>query len=371
MVTPFVTRVTVCRRSNKTLSQLGRTEEDCVGDVHAPDRRDVPARGIARAPHARRRPATVHPAGRRRARLRARHGRRDPLPLRGQLPLQQTTRRPGELGGQPVVATEPEVDLDYHIRHSAVPRPGRIRELFQLTSRWHGTLLDRHRPMWETHLVEGLEDGRFAVYTKVHHSLSTASPRCGCSSSAGREPRDTAMRVPWDPRPRKSHHGGTSRGGPLALPLSVAGKGLSLGTTAAGLVPAGLKVLTQAVRDHDFITPFEAPRTLLNGPHRRRATVRRAVVGDRAGARRRRRHRRDAQRRRPRDVQRRAADLSDGTRRPAGQVAHRDGAGVLAVGHRERRGNAVGAVICSLATDLEDPSTVFERSVSRLRRRSD
>ena len=38
-------------------------------------------------------------------------------------------------------------------------------------SRLHGTLLDRHRPLWEASLVEGLEDGRFAIYTKIHHSL--------------------------------------------------------------------------------------------------------------------------------------------------------------------------------------------------------
>ena len=49
--------------------------------------------------------------------------------------------------------------------------PGRVRELLELTSRLHGTLLDRHRPLWEASLVEGLDDGRFAVYTKIHHSL--------------------------------------------------------------------------------------------------------------------------------------------------------------------------------------------------------
>ena len=63
------------------------------------------------------------------------------------------------------------IDYDYHVRHSAVPQPGRIRELLQLTSRWHGSLLDRHRPLWEAHVVEGLPDGRIAVYTKVHHSM--------------------------------------------------------------------------------------------------------------------------------------------------------------------------------------------------------
>ncbi len=62
------------------------------------------------------------------------------------------------------------LDLDYHIRHSALPKPGRFRELFALVSRLHGTLLDRNRPLWEMHLIEGLPDHQFAVYSKFHHA---------------------------------------------------------------------------------------------------------------------------------------------------------------------------------------------------------
>ena len=68
-------------------------------------------------------------------------------------------------------AFDDDVDIDYHLRRSALPRPGRVRDLLELTSRLHGTLLDRHRPLWEAHLIEGLDDGRFAVYIKIHHSL--------------------------------------------------------------------------------------------------------------------------------------------------------------------------------------------------------
>jgi len=64
-----------------------------------------------------------------------------------------------------------DLDLDYHVRHSALPKPGRYRELFALTSRLHGTLLDRNRPLWEVHLIEGLQDRRFAVYSKLHHAI--------------------------------------------------------------------------------------------------------------------------------------------------------------------------------------------------------
>lgn len=62
------------------------------------------------------------------------------------------------------------LDLDYHIRHSALPSPGRYRELFALVSRLHGTLLDRSRPLWEMHLIEGVNDRQFALYNKYHHA---------------------------------------------------------------------------------------------------------------------------------------------------------------------------------------------------------
>jgi|AntAceMinimDraft_11_1070367.scaffolds.fasta_scaffold00159_21 diacylglycerol O-acyltransferase len=62
------------------------------------------------------------------------------------------------------------IDIDYHVRHSALPSPGRYRELFALVSRLHSTLLDRNRPLWEIHLIEGLRNHQLAVYMKMHHA---------------------------------------------------------------------------------------------------------------------------------------------------------------------------------------------------------
>ncbi len=78
----------------------------------------------------------------------------------------------GRLGVYGSMYWEPDssLDLDYHIRHSALPKPGRYRELFALVSRLHGTLLDRHRPLWEMHLIEGLQNRQFALYSKYHHA---------------------------------------------------------------------------------------------------------------------------------------------------------------------------------------------------------
>ena len=73
--------------------------------------------------------------------------------------------------GQWVWTEDDNFDLEYHFRHSALPKPGRIRELLDLCSRLHSTRLARERPLWEAHLIEGLRDGRVALYTKLHHSL--------------------------------------------------------------------------------------------------------------------------------------------------------------------------------------------------------
>src|SRR3954471_19926781 len=101
-------------------------------------------------------------------------------------------------------AFDDEGDIDYHLRRSALPRPGRVRELLELVSRLHGTLLDRHRPLWEASLVEGLEDGRFAVYTKIHHSLlDGVSAQRLTIRSMTTDPDDTEMRVPWTLGPRQ------------------------------------------------------------------------------------------------------------------------------------------------------------------------
>src|SRR5882724_1064050 len=64
-----------------------------------------------------------------------------------------------------------DFDLEVHFKHLALPQPGRIRELLALVSKLHSSLLDRERPMWELYLIEGIEDGRAALYSKIHHAL--------------------------------------------------------------------------------------------------------------------------------------------------------------------------------------------------------
>ena len=103
--------------------------------------------------------------------LRAADGR-DPRG-RGGLPAVEPAAAHARLPVEPAagVGREPSVDLEYHVRRSALPSPGDERELGILVSRLHGYHVDFHRPPWEVHLIEGLEGGRFALYVKVHHSL--------------------------------------------------------------------------------------------------------------------------------------------------------------------------------------------------------
>jgi diacylglycerol O-acyltransferase len=67
-----------------------------------------------------------------------------------------------------------DFDLEYHFRYCALPGAGGERELGIMVSRLHSHALDRDRPLWEFHLIEGLERGRFAFYVKVHHALVDA-----------------------------------------------------------------------------------------------------------------------------------------------------------------------------------------------------
>lgn len=66
--------------------------------------------------------------------------------------------------------TDDEFDMHYHVRHSALPKPGKLADLLELVSRLHSRLLDRERPLWEFHLIEGLENNQFAMYMKMHHA---------------------------------------------------------------------------------------------------------------------------------------------------------------------------------------------------------
>jgi diacylglycerol O-acyltransferase / wax synthase len=149
-----------------------------------------------------------------------------------------------------------DIDMDYHLRRSALPSPGRVRELLELTSRWHSTLLDRHRPLWEAHLVEGLSDGRFAVYSKFHHSLiDGVSALKLMQRTLSTDPDDRELRAVWN-LPRRSRPSSRSRWQTLT----------QLAGSVAGLGPSAWTLARAALMEQQLTLPFAAPRTILNVP---------------------------------------------------------------------------------------------------------
>jgi diacylglycerol O-acyltransferase / wax synthase len=70
----------------------------------------------------------------------------------------------------PVWVDDEDMDLDYHVRHVALPKPGSNRQLQQYVARLHSSLLDRSRPLWEMFIITGLRSGQAALYTKAHHA---------------------------------------------------------------------------------------------------------------------------------------------------------------------------------------------------------
>ncbi|OBF55143.1 diacylglycerol O-acyltransferase [Mycobacterium sp. 852002-50816_SCH5313054-b] len=152
-------------------------------------------------------------------------------------------------------AYDDEVDVDYHVRRSALASPGRVRELLELTSRLHTSLLDRHRPLWELYVVEGLKDGRFAMYCKMHHALiDGVSAQKLMQRALSNDPEDPEIRAPWSLAKPKRKPSPTSRVGSL---LRTAG-------SVAALGPSTVTLARAALFEQQVTLPFGAPRTMLN-----------------------------------------------------------------------------------------------------------
>ena len=101
-------------------------------------------------------------------------------------------------GGQLVWKDDEQFDIEHHVRHSALPKPGRVRELLDLCSRLHSTRLAWERPLWEAHVIEGLRDGRVAMYTKTHHALvDGVSAMRLLASVLSTDPDKRGMGAPW------------------------------------------------------------------------------------------------------------------------------------------------------------------------------
>ncbi len=101
---------------------------------------------------------------------------------------------------QPYWIEDPHFDIEFHVRELALPAPGDHQQLASQAARLHARPLDRRRPLWEMYLIHGLDGGRQAVYTKVHHAaidgVSDPGPDAAAPVRIGR-----ARRAPEYPRP--------------------------------------------------------------------------------------------------------------------------------------------------------------------------
>jgi diacylglycerol O-acyltransferase len=167
----------------------------------------------------------------------------------------------------PLMRAERDVDLDYHVRRSALPYPGGQRELGVLVSRLHSHQLDLHRPLWEMHLIEGLEGDRFAIYIKMHHALidgvsgirlilRTLSP----------DPEERGTPAFWTvgsgKRPPAREASASADGDPLGRLVSAAIGGVE---TAIGLGRAGVELGLASLEDGPLSAPYTAPGSALGG----------------------------------------------------------------------------------------------------------
>jgi diacylglycerol O-acyltransferase len=173
-------------------------------------------------------------------------------------------------GGQYVWREDDEFDIEYHVRHSALPKPGRVRELLELCSRLHSTRLAIERPLWEWHLIEGLRDGRVAMYAKLHHALvDGVSAMRLLQSILTTDPDRTGMPAPWENKPTTAKVREARDQAEHAMsdvPLQALRTALGISAEAAGLPGALIKTLRKSIRNETSALALYAPRTILNQP---------------------------------------------------------------------------------------------------------
>nr|WP_284290108.1 wax ester/triacylglycerol synthase domain-containing protein [Angustibacter aerolatus] len=262
---------------------------------------------------------------------------------------------PGRLAN-PVWVDDEDFDVNYHVRRSALPSPGTQEQAADFVARVQSRRLDRARPLWEVYLVEGLQDGRFAIVTKTHqalvdgvHALDIAQVILEESPEPAEPPVDT-----WRPAPEPTDAEPARRcgGGRRAQPRHGARHPARRGRRRAGDGRTGLRSGSAASPRRPPARPparrrparststsassgatrwSRPPRRPPRGAGPARSTGPRPAVGQRRGA----RHR-----------GRRAAHLAAGSRRVrgAGDGGPRARAGQRAGGRRRGRRRGTGGV---------------------------
>jgi len=151
-----------------------------------------------------------------------------------------------------------DVDLEYHVRHLALPKPGGERELGVLISRLHSHRLTQRRPLWECHIIEGLENDRFALFIKMHHALVDGVAAMKLLTQSLSTDAETMMPAPW------------SLAYEPQVKSTVAKSALSGLRVQANALPESLKAFGKLGRsamggEDALVLPRQAPHSILNG----------------------------------------------------------------------------------------------------------
>jgi diacylglycerol O-acyltransferase / wax synthase len=185
--------------------------------------------------------------------------------------------------GRPLWVDDPDFNIEYHVRHTALPPPGTEEQLFLLASRIASQPLDRAKPLWENWLVEGLEGDRFALISKTHHALVDGVSGVDLTTVLfDLEPNPPARSdqelEPWKPRREPSSVELITAGvrGSVGFATSFMTRAVSAATRPVSSF-GKVRDAAEGVGEIVWAGLNPAPETPLNveiGPHRRYAVVR-------------------------------------------------------------------------------------------------
>ena len=179
-------------------------------------------------------------------------------------PFNKVLRKPTLLRPFPHWERNYDLDMEYHVRHLALPAPGGQRELGALIARLHSNRLDFKRPLWEYHIIEGLENNRFAIYFKMHHAIvdGIAGVRM-LQRSMSNEPTDLSAPALWSasvPDKLLAAHTSAPR---FKRAISGAKKSLA---SANQVIKQLYEAFRAGADENDpLVLPFQAPKTIFNG----------------------------------------------------------------------------------------------------------
>jgi WS/DGAT/MGAT family acyltransferase len=182
---------------------------------------------------------------------------------------------PFELG-RPFWVDDPCFNLQYHVRHTALPRPGSDEQLRELTGRIFSQRLDRSKPLWELWIIQGLERNRFALISKTHHALVDGVSGVDIATvlfDLSPVPPEDRQVEDWTPAPEPSDADLAAEGlkGIVRTPIEVAGRALGA-LSSPGRSAEQLREAAEGVGEIVWAGLNPAPQVPLNvpiGPHRR------------------------------------------------------------------------------------------------------